>query len=58
MHGTGKYVYADGSTYDGQWLDSKMHGKGVYMFANGNKYDGEWAEDVKVRFIIFSIMTE
>jgi hypothetical protein len=33
----GRYVYADGGVYEGQWVDSKMCGKGYYVFPNGNK---------------------
>lgn len=38
MHGMGRYVYADGGVYEGQWVNSKMHGKGVYVFPNGNRW--------------------
>ena len=40
-HGTGTYVYLDGGTYDGEWVDDKIHGKGVSQYANGNVYDGD-----------------
>jgi len=30
MHGYGRYVYADGGVYEGQWVDSKMSGKGEW----------------------------
>lgn len=29
--------YADGSSYDGLWVDGKMHGKGFFLYPNGNK---------------------
>lgn len=47
MHGRGKYVYSDGSVYDGLWVDSKMHGKGVYVYPNQDRYEGEFFEDQK-----------
>jgi len=33
--GKGKYRYAQGSEYTGDWLADKMHGQGVYLYANG-----------------------
>lgn len=38
----GRYVYADGGVYEGQWVDSKMCGKGYYVFPNGNKVRTTW----------------
>jgi hypothetical protein len=32
MHGKGKYEYADGGTYEGEWVDGKMHGKGHKIY--------------------------
>ena len=45
MHGRGVYRYADGSVYDGEWMDRQKHGRGVYRFANGAVYDGEIKDD-------------
>lgn len=48
-NGKGQAHYADGSRYNGEFLNNKRHGKGVLMqkgcifegsFAN-NKFDGE-----------------
>lgn len=36
-----KYTAADGSIYDGWWLDGTRHGVGTYI-QFGNKYVGEW----------------
>ena len=47
MHGKGKYIYSDGSIYDGQWIDSKMHGKGIYIYPNQDRYEGEFVDDLK-----------
>jgi hypothetical protein len=41
--GLGKYTWADGSTYDGQWLDNKINGYGTYLWKDGRKYWGEWS---------------
>ena len=38
--GEGKYTYADGSTYEGQWLDNKINGFGSYLWADGRKFYG------------------
>lgn len=35
-------VYADGSTYSGQWQDGNRHGRGVFCWPNGDRYEGEW----------------
>ena len=43
----GCYWYADGSMYDGSWVNGRMHGKGIFIYPNGNRYDGEYYADVK-----------
>ena len=40
MEGRGKMVYADGTSYEGEWLDSQMHGEGVYYDADKVKWEG------------------
>ena len=30
-HGRGKMHFANGDTYDGDWLEGKINGKGVYF---------------------------
>jgi hypothetical protein len=42
-----KQTYADGSTYEGGYLNFKKQGKGVLCFANGEKFNGLWAEGLK-----------
>ena len=46
MKGQGRYVWPDGSVYDGAWDESERHGKGTMKFnskANhGETYDGFW----------------
>jgi hypothetical protein len=46
FHGTGKYEYANGDKYNGQWRYHKRLGKGVLESSNGERYDGEW-DDTK-----------
>jgi hypothetical protein len=41
----GKYTFADGDLYEGDYMDDKMNGKGKYTFANGKILEGEWKDD-------------
>ena len=41
-HGHGKFNWADGSTYDGEFLNNNIHGQGVYEWADGRKFEGAW----------------
>jgi hypothetical protein len=34
----GKYTFADGSYYEGQWSFGKRHGRGVFVSFNGSRY--------------------
>lgn len=38
--GRGKYMWADGSVYDGDWLDNRINGSGVYLWKDGRKFYG------------------
>lgn len=42
MHGYGKYVFADGKRYEGQYVDDKKHGYGIYQWPDGRLYKGYW----------------
>ena len=42
MHGQGIYVYSDGVTYEGQFVDDKKTGYGFYYWNDGRKYEGWW----------------
>ncbi|XP_073504104.1 radial spoke head 10 homolog B isoform X2 [Phyllobates terribilis] len=44
-HGQGRYYYANGAMYDGQWRNNKKHGAGKFIFKNGRIYIGEFVED-------------
>ena len=35
MHGRGKYSYASGNVYEGEWAEEKKHGKGTFTYASG-----------------------
>lgn len=39
-HGFGIASYANGDSYEGQFVRNKKHGTGVYSFANGDVYEG------------------
>ena len=43
--GLGRYTWADGSTYEGQWVDNKINGFGTYLWRDGRKYYGQWANN-------------
>lgn len=42
--GHGRYEFANGSVYDGEWRNGTMHGKGMF-FENqtGDRFEGQWA---------------
>lgn len=41
-HGTGSYLWADGSQYSGEMNNNQIKGKGTYIWKDGHKYEGEW----------------
>ncbi len=42
MHGKGIMKYADGSIYEGDWVNDVMHGEGIFIYDDGSKYEGEF----------------
>merc|ERR1712167_533771 len=40
MHGNGKIVNADGTSYEGAWSENMMHGKGKYIDCDGMVWEG------------------
>lgn len=42
IQGKGLYKWADGRTYDGDWLQNKMHGSGLFYWEDGRRYEGEY----------------
>jgi hypothetical protein len=36
----GKYIWSDGSYYEGDWHENKITGFGVYLWADGRRYEG------------------
>jgi hypothetical protein len=43
-NGLGKMKYANGNTYDGEWIYGKKHGLGIQDNADKSFYDGEWID--------------
>jgi hypothetical protein len=41
VDGLGRMTYADGSSYLGEWKNSKRHGQGILTRANGGIVTGE-----------------
>lgn len=38
--GHGKYLWADGSVYEGEWIDNRISGNGIYLWKDGRRYYG------------------
>ena len=45
VNGKGKYVYANGDIYEGDFVNGKREGQGTYTNKYGNYYTGEWKND-------------
>ena len=43
--GTGKTVYKNGDTYEGEYLNGKRHGKGKFTYHSGSVYEGEFVDN-------------
>ena len=41
----GKFFWADGAHFIGEWAENKMNGKGVFTEFDGRVYDGAYAND-------------
>ena len=44
-NGRGKFKFANGNVYDGEFKNDKMEGRGVYKYASGDVYNGEYKND-------------
>ena len=45
--GTGIGVFADGSVYEGEWIDGKRMGKGKWILPDSSIYNGNWKNDTR-----------
>ena len=43
--GKGTYVYANGFTYDGNFVNGVREGRGILKGSDGSSYDGMWVKD-------------
>ena len=50
-HGFGKYHWADGRIYEGQWLNGKQHGRGKYTHQGGQIKIGIWANGKRTHWV-------
>ena len=39
-NGKGKYVWANGNKYEGDWTDNMINGYGKYTWSDGRVYEG------------------
>jgi hypothetical protein len=42
MNGFGKFIFADGKSYEGFYLNDKKHGYGIFTWLNNKRYEGWW----------------
>lgn len=42
-HGRGKYVWSDGTVYEGDWVEGKMTGKGKILWPSQATYEGDFS---------------
>ena len=42
--GTARFVWSDGRSYSGDFVDGHPHGHGIEQLPDGSSYDGEWIE--------------
>lgn len=41
-----KILFGEGSTYDGDLVDSKKDGEGIWVWSDGTRYEGEFKDDM------------
>ncbi|CAG5133804.1 unnamed protein product, partial [Candidula unifasciata] len=45
--GFGKFIYPDGSKYEGFWVNDLKDGTGKYYYTNGDIYEGDWSKGLR-----------
>ena len=43
MNGFGEFIWPDGTSYKGEYVDDKRQGQGIFKWPDGRKYDGNWS---------------
>jgi hypothetical protein len=46
-HGFGRMEYADGSVYEGLYIDGEKNGNGKFTYGNGSVYEGDSKDNMK-----------
>ena len=46
-NGHGKFTYATGGSYEGNFINNKQQGQGTYDYGNGAQYTGQWENDIR-----------
>ena len=44
MNGKGKFIYQDGSFYEGEFKNGNRNGYGIYKYNNGDIFKGEYKD--------------
>ena len=44
-NGTGKYLWANGNSYEGTYVKDQIQGMGTYKWPDGQEYTGEWFQN-------------
>jgi uncharacterized membrane protein len=42
---SGTFTWADGSNYQGSYVNEKRNGRGILNYADGSRYEGYWKDD-------------
>ena len=42
MDGRGKFTWADGRCFEGEYVNDKKQGFGIFSWPDGRKYEGYW----------------
>ena len=48
LNGKGRFRWANGDEYYGDWKDGCMTGKGKMSYATGELYDGDWLNNQRI----------
>ena len=56
--GRGKYFFANGDRYEGEFDNGERDGFGTIFYASGGRRSGEWSLDKLVGEVIFCLLEE